>query len=174
MATIVCACGRQVPTQPEWAGQWITCPGCAGSLYAPFPGDKPSVPAGSSAEALAKADATRLCARCAETIPISEARCHYCGSDPAGARPTPVAAAPAPSGDDGMPVLIVSLLGLLLCQLLAPVAWAMGSSYEARCRARGETPSSNGHAGKIVGIVGTVFLVLGSIWGVFSVVVQCR
>ena len=167
MATIVCACGRQVPIQPEWGGQWITCPGCAGSLYAPFPGDKPSVPT----------EATRLCARCAETIPVSDARCRYCGSDPAEARPAPVAAAPAPlprSGDDGMPVLIVSLLGLLLCQLLAPVAWAMGASYEARCRARGEAPSSNGHAGKIVGIVGTVFLGLGLIYGVLSVVAQCR
>jgi hypothetical protein len=162
MASIVCGCGRQVPTQPEWAGQWITCPGCGGSLYAPFPGDKPSVPT----------NATRLCALCAETIPVSEARCRYCGSDPTGARPAP---APAPtSKDDGLPVLIVGLIGIMLCQLAAPVAWVMGSSYEARCRARGETPSGAGHAGKIVGIVGTVMLALGFAWAALSVVVRCR
>ena len=165
MAIIVCACGRQVETQPDWAGQWISCPGCAGSLYAPFPGDKPSVPTG----------ATRLCALCAETIPVSDVRCRYCGSDPTGARP---AAAPVParptSTDDGMPVLIVGLIGILLCQLAAPAAWIMGSSYEARCRARGEAPSGPGHAGKVVGIVGTVMLGLGLVWGVLSVVARCR
>src|SRR5262245_45638303 len=143
MAAIVCACGKQVPTQPEWAGQWITCPGCGGSLYAPFPGDKPSVPTGAP-------EPTRLCARCAETIPVSDLRCRYCGSDPTGARPAP-APPPAParpaSSDDGLPALIVGLLGLMICQLICPIAWAMGSAYEARCRARGETPSGPGHAG---------------------------
>ena len=168
MASIVCACGRQVPTQPEWAGQWITCPGCAGSLYAPFPGDKPSVPT-------AAPEQTRLCALCAETIPVSDVRCRYCGSDPTGPRPVPAApaAATSTSSDDGTPVLILGILGLMLCQLLCPVAWAMGSSYESRCRARGETPSSHGHAGKIIGIVGTAMLGLGAVWFVVSLVLQC-
>ena len=165
MSAIVCACGRQVPTPPEWAGQWITCPGCAGSLYAPFPGDKPAVPA----------SATRLCALCAETIPVSDVRCRYCGSDPAGVRPAPAPTPARPtSTDDGVPVLIVGLIGLVLCQLAAPAAWVMGSSYEARCRARGEKPSGPGHAGKIVGIVGTVMLVLGFVGAVLSGVAQCR
>jgi len=168
MSSIVCACGRQVPTQPEWAGQWITCPGCAGSLYAPFPGDKPSVPASAG-------EATRLCALCAETIPVSDVRCRYCGSDPTGARPAPQPAPTRPrSNDDGLPVLIVGLIGIMLCQLAAPAAWIMGSSYEARCRARGETPSGPGHAGKIVGIVGTVMLGLGLVWSILSVVARCR
>lgn len=161
MATIVCGCGRQVPTRPEWAGQWITCPGCAGSLYAPFPGDKPSVPT-------AAPSPTRLCALCAETIPVSDVRCRYCGSEPSGARPAPA------SKDDGLPVLIVGLVGILLCQLAAPAAWVMGSSYEARCRARGETPSGAGHAGKIVGIVGTVMLALGFLGAALSVGARCR
>ena len=167
MATIVCGCGRQVPTQPEWAGQWITCPGCAGSLYAPFPGDKPSVPA-------AAPSPTKLCALCAETIPVSEVRCHYCGSDTTGARPAPATPAATTPKDDGVPVLIIGLIGIMLCQLAAPAAWVMGSSYEARCRARGETPSGAGHAGKIVGIVGTVMLALGFVWAALSVVARCR
>jgi len=167
MSIIVCACGRQVSTQPEWAGQWINCPGCAGSLYAPFPGDKPSVPTSA-------AEPTRLCNLCAETIVVSSVRCPYCGSDPNGPRTAPAAApARATSSDDGTPVLIVSLLGLMICQLLCPIAWAMGSSYESRCRARGETPSSHGHAGKIVGIVGTAMLGLGVLWFALSLVLQC-
>jgi hypothetical protein len=158
MASIVCACGRQVPTQPDRAGQWIICPGCDGSLYAPFPGDKPSAPT----------SATRLCALCAETIPVSEARCRYCGNGATAARPVPT------SSDDGLPVLIVGLIGIMLCQLAAPAAWVMGSAYEARCRARGEKPSSTGHAGKIVGIVGTVMLGLGFPWAALSLGVRCR
>ena len=176
MSAIVCGCGKSVPTQPEWAGQWITCPSCGGSLYAPFPGNKPSVPAGSpawSAEASATAEPTKLCALCAETIPVSEVRCRYCGGNPAGAAPAAPAAAPRPSGDDGLPVLIMALIGLMLCQLVSPIAWAMGSAYEDRCRERGESPSGPGHAGKIIGIVGTVLLGLGFLWGILSVVAQC-
>ena len=166
MSSIVCGCGKPVPTQPQWAGQWITCPGCGGSLYAPFPGNKPSVPA-------SPPEPTKLCALCAETIPVSEVRCRYCGGNPAGV-PAPAPAAPRPSGDDGLPVLILSLIGLMLCQLLSPIAWAMGSAYEARCRARGEAPSGPGHAGKVVGIVGTVLLGLGFLWFALSLVAQCR
>lgn len=149
MSSIVCACGRQVPTRPEWAGQWITCPGCSGSLYAPFPGNKPSVPT--------TVGPTRLCAMCAETIPVADVRCGYCGCDPTGAtRPAPAAPARSSSSDDGVPVLLVACVGFMFCQLLGPVAWAMGANYEARCRARGEEPSGAGKAGKIVGIVLTV------------------
>jgi hypothetical protein len=171
MSSIVCACGKQVPTQPEWAGQWVPCPGCGGSLYAPFPGDKPSV--------AAAAGATRLCALCAETIPVADLRCRYCGSDPTGVRPAPAppaapAAGPSSSSDDGVPVLIFGLIGLVVCQLLCPIAWIMGSSYEARCRARGETPSSAGHAGKIVGMIGTGMAVLGFLWFVLSMVARCH
>jgi hypothetical protein len=166
MSTIVCACGRQVPTQAEWAGQWITCPGCAGALYAPFPGNKPSLPG-------ALPEATRLCALCAETVPVSDVRCRFCGSDPAGARPAP---APHPAGastDEGIPVLVVGLIGLMICPLLCPLAWAMGTSYEARCRKRGVAPSGPGHAGKIVGIVGSVLLGLSSVWPLLSGVARC-
>jgi hypothetical protein len=174
MAVIVCACGRQVQTQPEWAGQWITCPGCSGSLYAPFPGDKPSVPTSLPAEASAQAGPTRLCALCAETIPVADVRCRYCGNDPTGAAPprvpSAVPTAPTTSSDEGTPVLMVALVGLMFCQFLSPIAWAMGSAYEAKCRARGETPSSSGHAGKIVGIVGTVMLGLGCVWFALSLV----
>jgi hypothetical protein len=80
------------------------------------------------------------------------------------ARPAPlVPAAGAPAGplpDDqgGFAPLIVGILALFFCQLLSPVAWAMGSTYEKNCRARGVSPSAAGTGGKILGICGTVLL----------------
>lgn len=167
MSAIVCACGSRVPTRSEWAGQWITCPGCGGSLYAPFPGDKPSVPASASP--------TRLCALCAETIPVADATCRYCGSDPTGARPAapPPQQQPASSTDEGLPALIVGILGLMFCQFLCPVAWVLGSNYMSRCRARGVEPSSTGNAGRIIGMVGTILLVLGIAAYVLVAVISC-
>ncbi len=44
MPNILCGCGKQVETKPEWAGQWISCPGCNGTLYAPFPGERTGPP----------------------------------------------------------------------------------------------------------------------------------
>ena len=160
-----------MPTQPEWAGQWITCPACNGSLYAPFPGDKPSVPTSLPAQA----GPTRLCALCAETIPVIDVRCHYCGGDPTGARPAPPAPRPAPAETDGggVHVLVVGLLGLMFCQLLAPVAWILGANYVSDCRRRGVTPGGPGYAGKILGIVGTLMIGLFIAFYVVVGLAQC-
>jgi hypothetical protein len=178
MPKIICGCGKTVETKPEWAGQWISCPGCNGTLYAPFPGDRTAppipvieaAPAPIAPPALAPVPAvpqTRLCPWCAETIPASVGVCPLCKGD-ANARPGP---RPAPAAEvnpviqvgpavdtGGLAPLIVGIIGFLVCQLLAPVAWAMGSSYEKACRARGVEPSGAGRAGKILGIVGSVFL----------------
>lgn len=173
MSSIVCSCGKLVPTQPEWAGQWITCPGCGGSLYAPFPGDKPAPP-----PAPVAAGTTRLCPFCAETIPVADAACRFCGSDPSAPRPARVpSAAPAPTAaatdDGGVQVLVLAIVGFMFCQLLCPIAWIMGASYEADCRRRGVEPSSNGHAGKIVGIIGTCLAAVSLVFFVLAVILEC-
>ncbi|HLY12364.1 MAG TPA: DUF4190 domain-containing protein [Planctomycetota bacterium] len=171
MPNIICGCGKTVETKPEWAGQWIACPGCGGTLYAPFPGDRvgPPIPVIEIAPSAAPAPApspTRPCPWCAETIPAAIAVCPICKGD-ANARPAArpaVLAPPAPAGPPsdtgGVAALVVGILGFMFCQVLAPVAWAMGSSYEKDCRARGVLPSGAGTAGRILGIVGTVFLFL--------------
>ena len=154
--SIICGCGRNVETQPEWAGQWITCPGCAGALYAPYPGPKPSAP---TIPDVPIAVATRLCPLCAETIPADDPNCRYCSGPrpPAAPRPAPAVSA----GDGGVASLVVSLMGYMFCGLLCPIGWYLGSKHEGDCRRLGIEPSGSGKAGKIIGIIGTVFLILG-------------
>jgi len=173
---IVCGCGRKVDTQPEWSGQWITCPGCAGSLYAPFPGPKPStptVPTPADFEefpVVPTAAPTRLCPLCAETIPVADPKCKFCGGATAAPRP-PVRPLPTPPSDSGgIGSLVVSLLGYMFCGLLCPIGWLLGSNYEADCRRRGVEPSGAGKAGKIIGIIGTIFLILGFLFFVLMLV----
>ncbi len=67
-------------------------------------------------------------------------------------------------------VLVVGLLGLLVCTLLAPIAWIMGSSYTKQCAQLGVQPDGAGTAGKILGIIGTVFLFLGIIGVILAIV----
>lgn len=166
MSSIVCGCGTPVETKPEWAGQWISCPACGGALYAPFPGDKPAPPP-VLPEIRMIQEATRLCPACAETIAQTDVVCRFCGTGGAAAasprpasRPAATATLPPDPGDGGMGALVIGLLGYAFCGLLCPIAWAMGAGYEKDCAARGVEPSGTGRAGKIVGIIGTVFLIL--------------
>lgn len=165
MPNVICGCGKTVETKPEWAGQWIACPGCGGTLYAPFPSDKPAPPGPvvQVVPAPAAPPLTRICPWCAETIPAAVGMCPLCKGDatvrPGPAPAAPVAASSGPVTDSGGTApLVVGILGVVVCQLLAPVAWAMGSSYEKECRARGVQPSGAGRAGRILGIVGSVLL----------------
>ena len=74
----------------------------------------------------------------------------------------------APSGApvNGTLILILGILGIVLCQILGPVAWIMGNS--AVKVGGGDLQQANlANIGRILGIVGTVFLVLGILWGIF-------
>ena len=57
-------------------------------------------------------------------------------------------------------VFVMGLLGLLLCPILAPVAWIMGNSYMAKCQAMAVEPEGLAVAGRILGIIGTCLLIL--------------
>jgi len=184
MSSIVCSCGKRVEPQPEWAGQWIVCPGCAGSLYSPFPGPKPSTPSVAAApggfeefpSVQVAAEPTRLCPLCAETISAADPKCRFCGgSTSAAPAPPPVRPAPPPApaqvGDGGVASLIVSLVGYMFCGLLCPIGWLLASNYEAACRRQGVEPAGAGKAGKIIGIIGTIFLLLAVGFFVLSAVV---
>ena len=61
-------------------------------------------------------------------------------------------------------VFVLGLLGLLACQICGPIAWMMGNRYLAECRELGIQPDGMASAGRILGIVSTVFLILGIVF----------
>lgn len=66
--------------------------------------------------------------------------------------------------------LILGILGIVCCGLLAPVAWVMGSS-ELKAIKAGTSPAAGeglAKAGMILGIIGTVLLVLTFLWIFFA------
>ena len=60
-------------------------------------------------------------------------------------------------------VFVLGLLGLLMCQVLSPVAMFMGNKYVAECRAFDIEPDGLGVAGRILGIVGTILFALSMV-----------
>jgi hypothetical protein len=79
---------------------------------------------------------------------------------------------PVDTSDGGTQVLIWGVLGLALCAFCAPVAWVKGNSYVQTCTAMGVRPSTPGTVGRILGIIGTLFLILGVVGGGLSVCAQ--
>jgi len=69
----------------------------------------------------------------------------------------------APDHPRATTILVLGIVGLVLCQVLGPVAWSMGA------RTLREIDESQGrfggreivNVGRILGILGTVFLVIG-------------
>jgi uncharacterized membrane protein YjgN (DUF898 family) len=71
---------------------------------------------------------------------------------------------PADLKSKGTTVFVLGLLGIVACQILAPIALVMGNSYIAQCNELGVEPDGLGKAGRILGIVGTVLFALGLIF----------
>lgn len=66
--------------------------------------------------------------------------------------------------------LVLGILSIICCGLLGPVAWVMGNG-ELKAIAAGTSPASNetmAKIGKILGIIGTVLLVVSLIWIFFA------
>ena len=60
-------------------------------------------------------------------------------------------------------ILVLGILSLVLCQVLGPFAWIMGNKELAAIDAGQRAPENRGtaQAGKILGIISTVLLILG-------------
>ena len=60
-------------------------------------------------------------------------------------------------------VLVLGILALVLCQVLGPIAWVMGHKELAGIDAGLRPPQNRGtaQAGRILGIISTVFLIIG-------------
>jgi len=65
-----------------------------------------------------------------------------------------------PFDQRGTTILILGILGLVLCQLLAPVAWVMGRNLQAEATTAGWPEPTTGKAGRICGIIGTAILAI--------------
>ena len=76
--------------------------------------------------------------------------------------------APAPSDSRDTTILVLGILGLIFCQLLAPVAWYMGKQRINEVRAAGHPEPGTLKAGYICGIIGSIALLLGIVVVVFA------
>jgi hypothetical protein len=77
--------------------------------------------------------------------------------------------APPVKAHRGVMLLIFGILGLVCCVIFAILAWAMGSS-DLKAMAAGQMDPSGESltkAGKILGIIGCAFAILGLLWMVF-------
>ena len=95
----------------------------------------------------------------------------YGGQPPNPYGPPPVGFG-APEHRQATTVLILGILGLVLCGLIAPFAWAMGNRVvrEIDASAGQVGGRSTANAGRICGIVGTILLGLGLLFAMGSIV----
>lgn len=72
-----------------------------------------------------------------------------------------------PEQSQATTVLVLGILGLVICQILGPIAWVMGNKELQAIDAGRRAPENRGsaNAGKILGIIGTVLLGIGLVVG---------
>jgi Domain of unknown function (DUF4190) len=65
----------------------------------------------------------------------------------------------------GTTILVLGILGVVLCGILAPIAWVMGNSALADINRNPAAYSNRGlvQAGRILGILGTILWIAGII-----------
>ena len=71
----------------------------------------------------------------------------------------------------GTTVLVLGILGLVVCGLLAPVAWIKGNSAKREMDAQPNinwTNRGSVTAGRILGMIGTALIVLGILFFVIA------
>jgi hypothetical protein len=128
-----------------------------------------------------------FCSSCGTQIDNHAQFCPNCGTKfvqlpaaPASeAAPPPPAVAPVPvtaqipspsipekASSQAVTALVLGILGLICCGIMAPIAWILGSSELKKINARISSAEGKGYAtaGKILGIIGTIFLILGILW----------
>jgi hypothetical protein len=83
------------------------------------------------------------------------------------AAPIPASGIPAKASSRAVTALVLGILGLTCCGIMAPIAWILGSKELKDIIAGLASPEGKGYAtaGKILGIIGTIFLILGILWG---------
>lgn len=83
---------------------------------------------------------------------------------PPGAGPYGFPNQPVREHPDGTTILVLGILGLVVCGVLAPIAWSKGNRAKREIEAQPGVQWSNAgsvSAGRICGIIGTVLLIVG-------------
>jgi uncharacterized membrane protein YjgN (DUF898 family) len=67
-----------------------------------------------------------------------------------------------PEASQATTVLVLGILGIVVCGILAPFAWSMGNKELAAIAAGRRPPENRGsaNAGRILGIIGSVLLII--------------
>ena len=90
--------------------------------------------------------------------------------DPLPRGPVPPTGGPYAEPSQAATVLVLGILSIVLCQILGPVAWKLGSD-EIRAIAEGRRPPDGlglAQAGRICGIIGSCLLGLALLFLIFS------
>lgn len=74
-----------------------------------------------------------------------------------------------PESSQATTILVIGIIGIVLCQLLGPIAWIMGNNELQAIDAGRRAPENRGtaNAGRILGIIGTVLMALGILAAIF-------
>lgn len=77
-----------------------------------------------------------------------------------------------PEASQATTVLVLGILGVVLCQLLGPVAWVMGNNELQAIDAGRRAPENRGtaNAGRILGIIATVLIAIGILFAILVIV----
>ncbi len=77
-----------------------------------------------------------------------------------------------PEASQATTILVLGIIGIVLCQLLGPVAWVMGNTELQAIDAGRRPPENRGtaNAGRILGIIATVLLALSIVLIIFLAV----
>lgn len=80
--------------------------------------------------------------------------------------PPPPPTPPQASSSQAVTALVLGILGIVCCGLLAPIAWYLGNQEILAIR-QGRAPATGeglAKAAQILGIIGTILLVLSLVW----------
>ncbi len=77
-----------------------------------------------------------------------------------------------PEASQATTILVLGILGVVVCQFLGPVAWVMGNNELQAIDAGRRNPENRGtaNAGRILGIVGTVLMLIGIFLVILAIV----
>ena len=62
--------------------------------------------------------------------------------------------------DGAVTIFVLGLLGLLVCVICGIIAWVQGNTYMEECRRAGVEPEGLAVAGRIMGIISCVLLIV--------------